>query len=150
MPESHFEQFTLTLASILKAVKKIEGEQMSRFGLRSSHVMILYQLGKHPEGLIPADLAESGSVDKALISRSIAELHEKALVCTLNSDGRKYKAPLALTPSGEEIAAYITQTVEEIQHQVSSKIPSEDLEVFYRTLFTLRDNFDKLAKEKSE
>lgn len=150
MSESHFEQFTLTLASILKSVKKLEGDRMSRFGLRSSHVMVLYQLGKHPEGLIPADLAESGSVDKALISRTISDLLAKKLVYTLQSDGRKYKAKLCLTPSGKEVADYITETVAHIQREVSGDIPKADLEVFYRTLFTLRDNFNALTREKSE
>lgn len=150
MSESHFEPFTLTLSSILKSIKKIEATRMSRFGLRSSHVMILYQLSKHPEGLIPADLAESGSVDKALISRSIAELQERSLVYTVPSEGRKYKTPLLLTPSGEKVAEYITEAVRTIQHQVSSDIPSEDLEIFYRTLFTLQTNFIELAKKDTE
>lgn len=147
MFESHFELFTLTLSSILKSVKKLKDSCMSQFGLRSSHVMLLYQLGKHPEGLTPADLAESGSVDKALISRTIAELQEKGLVCTLQENGKKYKIKLAVTPAGEEIAAYITTTVEAIQQRVSGEIAQEDLAIFYRTLFTLRDNFDELVRE---
>lgn len=150
MSESHFEQFTLTLSSILKSIKKIEGSRMSRFGLRGSHVMLLYQLGLHPEGLTPADLAESGSVDKALISRTIADLQEKELVYTLPSGGRKYKAKLALTEQGNEVAAFITSNVTEIQHQVSENIPPEELEIFYRTLFTLQANFIELAKKESE
>lgn len=149
MSESHFELFTLTLSSILKSVKKLKDSRMSQFGLRGSHVMLLYQLGNHPEGLTPVDLAESGSVDKALISRTISDLQEKELVCTLQSE-KKYKVRLCLTPVGEEIAAYIAETVGKIQQQVSGEIPKEDLEVFYRTLFTLRDNFDKLVKEKDE
>lgn len=147
MSESHFEQFTLTLSSILKSIKKLEGGRMSQFGLRSSHVMILYQLDKHPDGLTPADLAESGSVDKALISRAIAELQEKDLVRPMQTNGKKYKARLLLTPAGKEVALYIVQTVDDIQHQVSGNIPEADLAVFYRTLFALQKNFTALAKK---
>lgn len=150
MSESHFEQFTLTLSAILKSIKKLKDSRMTQFGLRSSHVMLLYQLGAHPEGLTPADLAESGSVDKALISRTISELQEKELVRTMQAEGKKYKIRLCLTPSGIEVANYISTAVNKIQQQVSGDIPKEDLEVFYRTLFTLRDNFNELTQEKSE
>lgn len=150
MYESHFEVFTLTLSSILKSIKKIKGNRMSRFGLRSTHVMILYQLQKHPQGLTPADLAESGSVDKALISRTISELQNNELVRTLPSGGRKYKARLGLTPKGEEVAAFVSENISSIQRQVSGDIPKEDLEVFYRTLFTLQENFIELAKKSSD
>lgn len=147
MSESHFEQFTLSLASILKSIKKIEGNHMSRFDLRGSHVMALYLLRKHPQGLTPVDLAESGSVDKALVSRTIAELLKKELVYTLPSGGRKYKARLVLTAKGEEVADYVAENINSIQQQVSGDIPETDLEVFYRTLFTLQENFNELAKK---
>ncbi len=146
MSESHFELFTLTLTSILKSIKKLKDNRMSQFGLRSSHVMLIYQIGNHPEGLTPADLAESSSVDKALISRVISDLLERGFVRTVRPEGRKYKARLCLTESGTEIADYIAATVDDIQHQVSGDIPKADLEVFYRTLSTLQDNFDKLTK----
>lgn len=149
MTESRFEQFTLTLAAILKSIKKIKDHRMSQFGLRSSHVMLLYQLGNHPEGLTPVDLAESGSIDKALVSRTISDLQEKGLVHTLQST-KKYKVRLCLTPSGEEIAEYIAITVNKMQEQISGNIPEADLEVFYRTLFTLRDNIDALVRENNE
>lgn len=150
MSESHFELFTLTLSSIIKSIKKLKDTRMSQFGLRSSHVMLLYQLGTHPEGLTPADLAESGSVDKALISRTISDLQEKALVRTMQSEGKKYKVRLCLTESGKEVAEYISDAVSKIQEQVSGDIPEEDLKIFYRTLFTLQENFSKLAKKESE
>lgn len=147
MYNDHFEQFTLTLANILKAVKKIKDKRMNTYGLRSSHVMVIYLLGRSPHGLTPVELAESGSVDKALISRIITELTEKGFVTTNPSDGKRYKARLMLTPTGKEAADYIASVINDVQKQVSGDIPKEDLAVFYRVLFTLQDNFRNLVNE---
>jgi DNA-binding MarR family transcriptional regulator len=150
MYNDHLEQFTLTLADILKSIKKLKDQRMSAYGLRSSHVMVIYILGRTQNGLTPAELSEASSVDKALISRIIAELTEKGFVTTASSGGRRYKARLCLTDKGREIADYIANAVSSIQKQVSGEIPKEDLEVFYRTLFTLQNNFKKLAEEGEE
>lgn len=150
MYNDHFEQFTLTLANILKCVKKIKDKRMNIYGLRSSHVMVLYLLGRTPEGLTPVELAESGSVDKALISRIIYELTDKGFVVTNQVEGRRYKVRLVLTPSGKEAAAYIASVVSDVQKQVSGNIPAEDLETFYRVLFSLQENFQTIVEQSSD
>lgn len=147
MYNDHLELFTLTLADVLKSIKKLKDQRMSAYGLRSSHVMVLYILGRTPDGLTPAELSDASSVDKALISRIIAELTEKGFVTTAPSGGRRYKARLLLTEEGRVVANYIAAAVGDIQQKVSGDIPEEDLEVFYRTLFTLQNNFRKLAAE---
>lgn len=147
MYNDHLEQFTLTLADILKSIKKLKDQRMSAYGLRSSHVMVIYILGRTPDGLTPAELSDASSVDKALISRIIAELTEKGFVTTAPSGGRRYKARLRLTDEGRNVASYIADAVSIIQQKVSGNISEDDLEVFYRTLFTLQTNFRQLAEE---
>lgn len=147
MYNDHLEQFTLTLADVLKSIKKLKDQRMSAYGLRSSHVMVLYILGRTPDGLTPAELSDASSVDKALISRIISELTEKGFVTTAPSGGKRYKARLLLTTEGRNVANYIASAVSTIQQKVSGDIPKEDLEVFYRTLFTLQNNFRNLAEE---
>ncbi|MBQ7325313.1 MAG: MarR family transcriptional regulator [Clostridia bacterium] len=147
MYNDHLEQFTLTLADVLKSIKKLKDQRMSAYGLRSSHVMVLYILGRTPDGLTPAELSDASSVDKALISRIISELTEKGFVTTAPSGGKRYKARLLLTTEGRNVANYIASAVSTIQQKVSGDIPKEDLEVFYRTLFILQTNFRNLAEE---
>ena len=147
MYNDHFEQFTLTIADILKSIKKIKDRRMNIYGLRSSHVMVLYLLGRTPDGLTPVMLAESGSVDKALISRIIVELTEKGFVEPNPTDVRRYKTRLRLTPAGREAAAYIASVVSDIQTQVSGDISPKDMETFYRVLFTLQGNFQTIADQ---
>ena len=147
MYNDHLEQFTLTLADVLKSIKKLKDQRMSAYGLRSSHVMVLYILGRTPDGLTPAELSDASSVDKALISRIISELTEKGFVTTAPSGGKRYKARLLLTTEGRNVANYIASAVSTIQQKVSGDISKEDLEVFYRTLFILQTNFRNLAEE---
>ena len=147
MYNDHFEQFTLTLADILKSVKKLKDKRMNTYGLRSSHVMVLYLLGREENGLTPVELAESGSVDKALISRIITELTEKGFVTNHPADGKRYKARLTLTPMGKETSHHIAAMINDIQQQVGSDISEKDMEIFYRVLFTLRDNFRTIASQ---
>ena len=147
MYNDHFEQFTLTLADILKSVKKLKDKRMNTYGLRSSHVMVLYLLGREENGLTPVELAESGSVDKALISRILTELTEKGFVTNHPADGKRYKARLTLTPTGKETSRHIAAMIGDIQKQVSGNIPEEDMETFYRVLFTLQDNFRAVASQ---
>ena len=147
MYNDHFEQFTLTLADILKSIKKIKDKRMNTYGLRSSHVMVLYLLGREENGLTPVELAESGSVDKALISRIITELSEKGFVTPNPADGKRYKARLMLTPAGKATAHYIASMIGDIQKQVSGDISMEEMEIFYRVLFTLQNNFRTIANQ---
>lgn len=150
MYNDHLEQFTLTLADILKCIKKLKDNRMTAYGLRSSHVIVLYVLGRAPDGLTPAELADAGDVDKALISRVVAELIEKGFMTSVSEGGRRYKARLRLTTEGKNLADYIAGTVSEIQRKVSGDIPPEDLEVFYRTLFVLQKNFRAMVDADKE
>ncbi len=149
MTESHFEIFTLTLTSILKSIKKIKDSRMKKYGLRGSHVMLLYQLSGHPEGLTPADLSESGCVDKALISRTISELLDKGFVRTVQTDGKKYKVRLCLTESGQETAAYIAEAATEVQTRISHDFTEEEMTLFYRILTALQIRLNEITEEEN-
>ncbi len=149
MYNDHLEQFTLTLADILKSVKKIKERRMSDFGLRSTHVMVVYLLGRYPDGLTPADLCEAGDIDKSQVSRVLSELTEKGYVAPVSSGMRRYKSRLCLTEAGKELAHFIALSAAEVQTEVSGNIPPEDLAAFYRTLFALQTNFQALVEEEN-
>ncbi len=150
MYSDHLQPFYVTLADILKSVKKIKSQYMRRYDLRSSHVMVLYLLGRHPEGLTPTEIAEANAVDKALISRVTAELEERGLLSASVVPGGRYRTRIYPTPQGLEIANAIASAATDIQRQVSTDIPPEDLEVFYRTLFTLQENFHRITDPDEE
>ena len=74
-----FETFATTIATINRYVQKIKSMEMKTLGLKGTHVMCLYSLGKHPEGLTATQLCRLCGEDKAAISRTITELTEKDL-----------------------------------------------------------------------
>ena len=72
-----FETFVLTINRIYRCIQRIKDREMEALGLKGSHVMCLFQLRQHPEGLTAAELAERSLEDKAAVSRALARLEER-------------------------------------------------------------------------
>lgn len=145
MLEDRFELFDVSVSLICKSIQKIKSEKVLQYGLKSSHVLFMVQLGRSEEGLTAAELSEVGHVDKSQISRVISELTSKGYV-TKNSlhDGQKYKNKLTLTEAGKRVTREINEIIVSVLNKVSGGIPISDLEVFYRTLFTISDNLTSI------
>ena len=77
-----FETFVTTISTIHRYMQKIKSTEMKTLGLKGTHVMCLYSLGKHPEGLTATQLCRLCGEDKAAISRAITELTDKKFVCS--------------------------------------------------------------------
>ena len=75
-----FEEFVSLISNIHKDIQKIKQDRMKQFGLSGNHVMCLFYLAKHEEGLTAANLCQLMSVNKAAVSRTLAELIEKEYV----------------------------------------------------------------------
>ena len=93
-----FETFTARISSIYRCIQKIKSMEI---GLKGSHVMCLFHLGRqddgHPGsaggGLTAGELCALCGEDKAAISRSIAELEERGYLLRPDADGKKaYRA----------------------------------------------------------
>lgn len=83
-----FETFTTTITQINRCIQKIKSHEIGSWGLKGTHVMCLYSLGKKPEGLTAAQLSKVCGEDKAAVSRTISELTEKNFV-TSDTDTEK-------------------------------------------------------------
>ena len=87
-------------------------------------------------------------MDKAQISRVIAELTEKGLITKTSAyKGQKYKNRLRLTEAGKKITHDLNDFIADAFKYVSGSIPKADLEVFYRTLFTISENLFSFADQ---
>ena len=78
--QERITEFTTSVASAYKKLKKIKRQQTelyASFGIREPHVMCLYFLGEHPEGLTVTELAALCYDDKAATSRAVDYLVEK-------------------------------------------------------------------------
>ncbi len=147
MQENRFELFDVYTSLICKSIQKIKGEVMHTYGLKSAHVFFIVQLEGHEEGLTATELSQAGRMDKAQISRVVSELTHKGFITRIADRGQKYKYKLALTESGEKIARELDRLIENALEYVSGSIPRADLEVFYRTLFTISDNLSSLTEK---
>lgn len=146
MQENRFELFDISVSVICKSIQKIKSEVMQSYGLKSSHVLFMVQLSEREEGLTASELSQAGHMDKAQISRVVSELTDKGFIRRSADSGQKYKYKLILTEAGKNITNELERLIDNALEYVSGSIPKTDLEVFYRTLFTISDNLFSLTE----
>ena len=101
---------------------------------------------KYGEAMTAADLADVCAVNKALISRTTADLFEMGYIeYTADSAERKYKKKITLTESGQHVTDEIVEKITNAVASVSGNISETRLAVFYDVLFTIERNLTKLA-----
>lgn len=150
MRSNRFELFSTSVAQLVKAVTALKSRKMAKYGLKGTGALCLCQILESDGGLTATELGKRGEIDKAQVSRCMAELTDKGLVYLDEQNGRKYKQKYRLTEYGLVVAKDVQKTSELLQEAVSSGITQEELESFYRTLYKLCDNFDKILAEEAD
>ena len=135
-----FELFVTAINQIYRCIQKLKSSEMADFGLKGNHVMCLFQLRQHEEGLTSAELAKLCEEDKAAISRSIAELRSCGLVCEPEGEIKRYRVKITLTPEGREITERMDQKIIDAVMTGAQGYSVEDRENFYRVLLQVADN----------
>lgn len=136
-----FETFATTIATINRYVQKIKSMEMKTLGLKGTHVMCLYSLGKHPEGLTATQLCRFCGEDKAAISRTITELTEKDFVHSEASrEKRAYRSRISLTEKGKYSMTYINDRVNHALDVVGNGLSDDQRKTFYYALDLISNN----------
>lgn len=149
--EDRFETFAHTIAQINRAIQKIKSSEMHELGLKGTHTMCLYYLGKHPDGLTSTELSALCREDKAAISRSIAELETLSLIqSTAGSGKREYRAKLLLTEKGKHIACYINKKISELLFIGGAGLSEKEREQFYSCLRLIAGNLKHYLDAEDE
>ena len=148
-----FEEFTSAVTLAYKYIIKIKAYEMKAFGLKASHVMCLFHIGKHEEGLTAGELGTLCMEDKAAISKALAELKKQELIMADDEHGAKvYRAKYYITEKGAEIhktiSAFLVRTVEEVGKGLSV----QEWEDFYHSFAVILNNLQNYYKhlEKDE
>lgn len=143
-----FETFATTIASMYRCVQKIKTQEMKEFGLKGTHGMCLYILGKNPEGLTSTQICQQAKEDKAAISRAISELMEKGYVYSdyEEEEKRAYRANLLLTKQGKEVLAYINTRVDRALDMIGEGLTEENRTIFYQSLALISENLNSYVK----
>ena len=132
-----FEDFVTGITVCYKYIQRIKSAEMTEFGLKGTHVMCLFFLHRHPEGLTAAQLCQLCAEDKAAISRTLAVLQEKGFI---SASEKKYRALLQLTDMGEEVAGRVDSLIEQWVDCGGDGLPEEDRTVFYSALAHIAGN----------
>ena len=149
MRNNRFEIFSTSVAQLIKSVQTLKSKKMAQYGLKGTNALCLCQILESGDGLTAMELARQGEIDKAQVSRCMAELTERGFVYRDDKNGHRYKQKYRLTAEGKVVATDINETVGRIQETVHKDVTPEELDVFYRTLYKLCDNFNELlVKEK--
>lgn len=140
-----FEEFTSNISQAYKYIVKIKAYEMKTFGLKGAHVMCLFSIGKHSEGLTAGELAELCKEDKAGISKSLSELKNQGLI-TAENNGRVYKAKYFITEKGLEIYNKVSNLIVGIVDECSGDLNEAERAKFYKTLSAIVENLENCCK----
>lgn len=143
--ENHFVQFSVAISKLNKCIQKLKAAGMQMLDMKAVHTLCLYQL-LCQDGMTSSQIGASCDLDAALVSRILSELTARDMIRKEGAPER-YNARYYLTPAGEAVARYIQGSTRAIQEAVSSKIPQEDLDIFYRVLYQLADSFGAAAAD---
>lgn len=143
-----FENLTTGISQIYKSIQRIKKHEMHSFGLKGTHVMCLYFLGSHPDGLTAADLCNLCKEDKAGISRIMSDLEERGFISYGHSqDKKRYRAKAYLTSIGKKQASKVKDLILRATIEGGKGITEEERAVFYRVLFLISDNLAQVCNE---
>ena len=138
--KQRFETFVTAISSINRSLQRLKNTEMADFGLKGTHVMCLYQLQKHEEGLNPSQLTQLCDADKAAVSRTISELKDQGLVCIPEDSEKRYRKQLRLTDRGRQVADVMDGKIMDAVKVVSQGYSLEEREVFTRVLLRVSEN----------
>jgi DNA-binding MarR family transcriptional regulator len=124
----------MAVEHMAKTLQKYKNEKLAEFGLRSMHLMFLFQLNQSEEGLTGTELAATCSVDKAFISRVTNELTALGYVEYRNKVGTRYKNRLILTEQGKNVMGKVSEIIDEAVSVVTKEISAEQFDTFYTVL----------------
>lgn len=144
--ENRFEVFVTSVMSIYRCIQKLKNTEMASFGLKGSHVMCLFQLLHHGDGLSSAELCALCEEDKAAISRSTAELEERGLICRpVTGEKKSYRLKFQLTDAGRTVAGEINTVIGRIVNQASADLTDGERALFYGALDQIARNLHQLC-----
>lgn len=144
-----FETFTGTILELSRYLQKLKELEMKPFGLRANHVMALYYLGKHPDGLTVTELTEACREDKAAVSRCVAQLIERSLISgNFPENKRSYRTKLHLTESGQELVRKLNERVEAIMTGGRNGLSKEQSENLYAAMEIILNNLSRYVAER--
>ena len=148
MEDIRFEKFALLIDGAQKCIQKFKSNIAQELGVKSVHVLWIYELYIHPDGLTSAELAVKSNIDPSLISRELATLKRRGYITKETTPGKRtYNARIALTDEGKILAQKIYKNAMYVQSRVNEGLSSRELATFYYVLEKLCGNLNEYTDE---
>ena len=144
---SRFEQFSFTISTLHRCIQKIEREEMDRYGLRGVYAQYLVALQRHPEGLTAAQLCDICDLDKAAVSRVVAEMEKCNLLSRNHVSTTGYRAKLFLTDAGIAAADYVSRRAQQAVEAAGCDLTDADRQILYTALASISVQLQKISRE---
>lgn len=137
-----FKEFCTRITEINSTINAIKIRETEEVGLKGSHVMLLYELNRRNEGMTGAELSDVLCLDKAAISRAVAQLEEKGFVRTdLPKTGKRYRALIRLTKEGTKMADTLEDKIDRaVGAGTVSELTDDERKKFYGVLSEISQN----------
>lgn len=133
-----FDAFVTGITVCYKYIQRIKSAEVTDMGLKGAHVMCMFHLKQHPEGLTASQLCTLCAEDKAAVSRTVSFLKSEGYV---SSEGSKnYRALLRLTEAGRAVASQFDQLISDWVSSGGSGLTDQERTDFYRGLSLIANN----------
>ena len=142
-----FEKFTFAISELSRYWHKIASDEMAAYGLKGPYAVYLVTMQRHPDGITAARLCELCEKNKADVSRAMADLEDKRLICRKPDGGNLYRALLVLTDKGKEAATHIKALAEKAVEIGGKGLTDEQRETFYHALEVISSNLKEVSRE---
>jgi DNA-binding MarR family transcriptional regulator len=144
---NRFARFSYAISQISYYWHKIAADEMETYGLKGPHAVYLVTLNDYPQGLTAAELGELCGKDKADVSRAVSLLEQRGFIAREGSGKNRYRAPLRLTPSGQEAAEQVCRRADLAVSIAGKELTDDDREVLYRALGLIADHMRAMSQE---
>lgn len=133
-----FEDFVTGITVCYKYLQRIKSMAVNEMGLKGSHVMCMFYLRQHEDGLTASQLCELCAEDKAAVSRTLADLRERGYITS--GTGKNYRAAIRLSEAGRNMAEQFDSRIAQWVTAGGDGLTEEERENFYRSLRLIAEN----------
>lgn len=148
--EDRYKVFTGLITNISRCIQKIKNEEMSALGFRGRQVQCLFTLYGLQQGASMTQLCDMCGEDKGMLSRTVKGLVEEGLVYVEEREGHKYKTPLKLTATGNEIAQNVVNKISLMLELGGSGVTEDERDILYGALSRISENLTKICENYTE
>ncbi len=142
---SRYEHFTFATNEINRFLRKLTGDEMKKYGLKSPHAIYFTMLSQNAEGLTATQMCELSGRDKADVSRMLALMEEKDLVIKKGVHQNLYNGVFILTEKGFQIAECVRQKAAKAVEIAGKDLTDKARQDFYDALDSIVTNLKELS-----